>query len=116
MTSRIPPPAPSLGPLTGLVDATFGVVSAVAFAGLSAVRRARVFHPDGAAFSATLDVRGNRAERWGVRLLDEEARHRSLVRLSRGIGVPEPLPDILGLAVRVLDAHGPDQHQDLLLV
>jgi hypothetical protein len=26
----------------------------------------------------------------------------------------EPLPDVLGLALRILDAHGPGRHQDLL--
>ena len=39
-----------------------------------------------------------------------------IARLSRGVGLPKPLPDVLGLAVRVLDAHGPRRHQDLLLV
>jgi hypothetical protein len=39
-----------------------------------------------------------------------------IVRLSRGAGVPEPLPDILGLAVRIEDAHGAGAHQDLLMV
>ena len=31
-------------------------------------------------------------------------------------GCPKPLPDVLGLAVRILDAHGPRRHQDFLLV
>jgi hypothetical protein len=79
----------------------------------SALRRKQVFHPHGIAFSATLDVTGGRH---GAPLLDEPARRRAVVRLSRGVGLPEHLPDFLGLAVRVLDAHGPDAHQDLLLV
>lgn len=116
MSSRLPPSAPSLGPLTGVVDTTLGVASAVAFGALSGLRRARFFHPVGDAFEATLDVRGTRDDRWGVRLLDEEARHRCVVRFSRGAGAPAPLPDVLGLALRVLDAHGPGEHQDLLLV
>lgn len=37
------------------------------------------------------------------------------VRLSRGIGLPYPLPDFNGIAVRFLDAHGNGLHQDLLL-
>ena len=37
------------------------------------------------------------------------------MRFSRGAGLPEPLPDILGVAVRVLDSHGPGGHQDFLL-
>ena len=42
--------------------------------------------------------------------------HRAIVRLSRGVGLPKPLPDVLGLAVRILDAHGPRRHQDFLVV
>ncbi len=37
-------------------------------------------------------------------------------RLSRGVGLPHPLPDFNGVALRFLDAHGPSRHQDLLLV
>lgn len=37
------------------------------------------------------------------------------VRLSRGIGLPHPLPDFNGIAIRFLDAHGTGRHQDLLL-
>jgi hypothetical protein len=50
-----------------------------------------------------------------VPLFDDAASHRAVVRFSRGAGLPEPLPDILGIAVRVLDAHGPGGHQDFLL-
>jgi hypothetical protein len=39
----------------------------------------------------------------------------ALVRLSRGGGLPERLPDVRGCALRVVDAHGPVRHQDLLL-
>lgn len=116
MSRSAPPATPALGPLTGVVDTTLGVASAIAFGGLSGLRRARIFHPDGAAFEATLDVHGTANEDWGVPLLDEPARHRAIVRLSRGVGVPEPLPDVLGLALRVVDAHGRGRDQDLLLV
>lgn len=49
-------------------------------------------------------------------LLDVPGEHTAIARLSRGIGLPKPLPDVLGLAVRVVDVHGPNRHQDLLLV
>lgn len=101
------------GPLTPLVQGTGGVVAAVVFGAASALRRARVFHPDGLAFSATFVVPGGDH---GSPLLDVPARHRAVVRLSRGVGLPEPLPDVLGLAVRIVDAHGPGRDQDLLLV
>jgi hypothetical protein len=32
---------------------------------------------------------------------------RPLLRFSRGAGLPEPLPDVLGVAIRLPDAHGP---------
>lgn len=38
------------------------------------------------------------------------------MRLSRGVGLPGRAPDILGLAIRIIDAHGADRPQDLLLV
>jgi hypothetical protein len=37
------------------------------------------------------------------------------VRLSRGVGIPDPLPDLLGFALRIVDAYGQGHHQDLLL-
>jgi hypothetical protein len=37
------------------------------------------------------------------------------VRFSRGAGLPEPLPDALGVAVKLPDAYGPGNDQDLLL-
>jgi hypothetical protein len=37
------------------------------------------------------------------------------VRCSRGAGLPEGLPDTLGIAVRLCDAHGEGRHQDFLL-
>ena len=65
----------------------------------TAVRGARVFHPRGAARAATVTTDGGGS--WGARLLDEAGRHDAVVRISRGAGLPEPLPDVVGLAVRV---------------
>lgn len=110
MTTEVRP----LGPLTPLVDATAGTVSALTFGALSAIRRRRIFHPVGIALEATLDVDGGAST--GASLFDERGRRRCVARFSRGAGVPEPLPDILGLAVRVLDVPGPDDCQDLLFV
>src|SRR4051812_14484439 len=82
----------------------------------SAVRAARVFHPAGVGFRSTIAVRppADGAGPLGVSLLDEPRTYSGLVRFSRGAGLPEPLPDVLGLAVRVEHAHGPGQAQDLL--
>jgi hypothetical protein len=38
-----------------------------------------------------------------------------VVRFSRGGGLPEPLPDALGVAVRLPGAYGPGRDQDLLV-
>jgi hypothetical protein len=35
--------------------------------------------------------------------------------VSRGAGLPEALPDFFAIAVRLVDAYGPDRHQDLLI-
>ncbi len=80
---------------------------------LSRVRGARIFHPDGVAHRATLTVPGG--ARTGARLFDREATYTATVRLSRGVGLPQPLPDTLGLAVRIEDAYGERRHQDFLM-
>ena len=79
----------------------------------STVRGERVIHARGVTLHARLHVPGG--AQTGVRLLDQPGRHDALVRLSRSLGLPERLPDVLGVAVRVLDAHGPGEHQDLLM-
>ena len=71
----------------------------------TALRGARVFHPRGDAFAGTVEVDGG--GRWGARVLDEAGTHDVVVRVSRGVGLPAPLPDIVGLAVR-FDGHGRD--------
>jgi hypothetical protein len=40
----------------------------------------------------------------------------AVVRFSRSIGVPRPIPDLLGASLRVLDAYGEGRHQDALMV
>lgn len=81
---------------------------------LSRARGRRVFHPDGVAYEAELHVPGERPPT-GVPLFDEPGRHRAIVRASRGAGLPEPLPDTLGLGIRLCDVHGDGRHQDLLI-
>jgi hypothetical protein len=103
-----------VGAATPIVESTVGVAAAALFATTSAIRRARTFHPVGDGFHATLEVGGT--GRHGAPFLDTPARYEAVVRLSRGAGLPEPLPDILGVAVRVLDAFGPGRHLDLLMV
>ncbi|GAA2410744.1 hypothetical protein GCM10010420_44420 [Streptomyces glaucosporus] len=79
------------------------------------MRRAPAFHPRGLTCTGEITVTGGTGPSWGVPWLDEPGRHACAVRLSRGAGLPAPLPDWLGLAVRVVDAGGPGRHLDLLL-
>ena len=87
-------------------------VGAAVFRAASLVRGERAIHAKGTALHARLLVPGGAG--LGVPLLDEPATHAAVARFSRSVGLPDRVPDILGLAVRVLDAHGAGQHQDLL--
>jgi hypothetical protein len=102
-----------VGRATPAVEATLGAAAAAAMGAASAVRRKRVFHPDGVASQATFQATG---ASHGAPLLDVAGTHEAIVRVSRGAGLPEALPDFLGLAVRIPHAHGRGAHQDLLLV
>lgn len=79
----------------------------------SRLRGERAIHGRGRALTARLSVPGGAGT--GAPLIDEPGEHDAVVRLSRSAGLPPPLPDVLGLALRVLDAGGPGAHQDLLL-
>ena len=81
------------------------------FALASRLRGARVFHPRGVVIGATWEP----AE--GILPGSPLTRgpHRALLRVSHAIGLPAGVPDIVWLAVRVIDVHGPGEHQDLLL-
>ena len=79
----------------------------------SRVRGERAIHAKGRTLTGRLTVTGGVGT--GAPLLDAPGSYDVLVRASRSVGLPAALPDILGLAIRVLDAHGPGDHQDLLL-
>jgi hypothetical protein len=89
-----------------------GALLATGIAALAAVRRVRKpFHPHGRV--ATGVVRRHGGERpSGVTWLDEMGEDPVLVRLSRAVGLPKPLPDIFGIALRIPGDDGP---ADLLL-
>ncbi len=73
----------------------------------------RPLHPVGIAFQGewVLDA----PSLAGIELFDRPGRRPALVRFSRGFGLPEPLPEILSLAVKVPDAYGPGRDQDVLM-
>ena len=87
-------------------------LSAAVVRAASRVRGERIIHAKGRTFTAEVTFTGAEL---GVPLLDTASTRPAVLRLSRGAGFPDALPDALGLALRVLDAHGPGAHQDLLL-
>jgi hypothetical protein len=94
-----------LSPLRSLGTAAFRLASRL--------RGERAIHARGRTLTGRVRVPGGAGT--GAALLDSPGEYDALVRVSRSAGLPLPLPDVLGLAIRVLDAHGPGEHQDLLL-
>ncbi|MGM1029159.1 MAG: hypothetical protein ACQEWM_04695 [Actinomycetota bacterium] len=85
-----------------------GRAMGAAFAALAAVRRPHPIHPHGVLLHGTL-LRTGSGLATGVRWIDE-ADPRPLpvlARASRSAGVPPPLPDVIGLAVRFEGDAGP---------
>ncbi|MGY1609899.1 phosphodiesterase [Geodermatophilus sp. SYSU D00700] len=88
-----------------------GRIAAVPLGTLARRRSGKPMHPRGAVLGAVLE-RDGAVPDWGVPWLTGPAREPAVVRLSRGAGLPAPLPDLLGLAVRL---PGGDRPVDLLL-
>jgi hypothetical protein len=95
--------------------AAAGPAVAAGFYALAALRRRRSLHPRGIGYQGWLQVPNESPPRPGVPLFQAGATHQALIRFSRGAGLPEPLPDALGVAIKLPDAHGPGVDQDLLL-
>ena len=93
-----------------------GVALGVVLAAVAGVRRGKAVHPAGAVHRAELKVSGSPHAPRGSSLLATPGRHPAIVRFSRSVGMPRPLPDLLGMSLRVLDCYGLDAHQDLLMV
>ena len=97
------------------VDAAGFAIGGV-LAGVAALRRGKAVHPHGAVYAADLVVERQRGELGGTKLFGSAATHPALVRFSRSLGLPRPLPDLLGMSVRVLNVYGAELHQDFLMV
>lgn len=82
------------------LSALAGKAVAVPLGAIARYRRGRAMHPRGAVFDAVLERHGA-SPPFGVPWLDEVRSDPVVVRLSRGAGLPAPLPDVLGLAVRL---------------
>jgi hypothetical protein len=114
-----PTPRPALAGATPAARALLWPTAQLLRAGFGAAalaRRTKVFHPRGVVYEATVAIDGARSAPAGAPLLSERATHRALVRFSGGIGLPESVADVLGIAIRLVGAHGAGRHQDLLLV
>jgi hypothetical protein len=98
---------------TGAPTRVLSHAVAGAFHVASKLRGERVLHPRGRTVAGRLTVPGTAAT--GAELLDRPGIYEAQVRLSRAVGLPAPLPDGFGLAIRVLDAYGLGRHQDLLM-
>lgn len=72
---------------------------------------AKPLHPRGSVVRGTLH-RFGAEDRTGAAWLDQAGDDQVLVRQSRAVGLPSPVPDIFGLAVRVPTEGG--RHGDLL--
>ena len=103
------------GPRRLAVDAA-GFTIGGALAGVAALRRGKAVHPHGAVYDAELVVEGPKHGLEHTELFGRAGRRQALVRFSRSLGLPRPLPDLLGMSVRVPDAYGPGRHQDFLMV
>jgi hypothetical protein len=100
----------SVDVVTGAVGSLLGVVFYLV--GTARGDHRRALHPTGQVVPGVLYRYGS-AVSTGVRWLDEPGTDNVLLRLSRATGLPRPLPDVFGLALRIpLEDGG---HGDLLL-
>lgn len=76
-----------------------GRALAAVFGAAAKVRRSRPLHPRGVTYAATIEMSGTAAS--GVPWLDEAGSTPAQVRVSRAVGLPERLPDIYGVGLRV---------------
>jgi hypothetical protein len=97
------------------VDLAGYAVGAV-LASVAGLRGGKAVHPSGVVHQARLVIDGAGVAPQGSTLLDDAATWHALVRFSRSVGLPRPLPDLLGVSLRALNAYGTDRHQDVLTV
>jgi hypothetical protein len=76
-----------------------GKALAAVFGATARVRHSRPLHPKGVTYAATVEISGTGSS--GVPWLDERSSTPAEVRISRAVGLPESLPDIYGVGLRV---------------
>jgi len=99
--------------MSGPATAAGRTAAAAVFGSLARLLGTRPLHPAGVAFEAELVVDEPRLR--GARLFARRGRRAAYVRFSRGFGLPEPVPELMSMAIKVPDAYGPGRAQDLLL-
>ena len=105
-----------LTPKAQVVVDGLGYAIAALLAGIAASRGGKAVHPHGVVHEARLLLDGPRGAPLGSELFDTPAEHMAIMRFSRSLGLPRPVPDLLGVSLRVSDAYGSDRHQDVLMV
>ena len=105
-----------LGPTARVALDVAGRGAGALLAAVSAARGGKAVHPCGAVHRARLAIDGAPHAPQASDLLSRPGEWTVVVRFSRSLGLPRPLPDLLGVSLRVLDAYGEGRHQDVLLV
>ncbi|MDK3255571.1 phosphodiesterase [Blastococcus capsensis] len=82
-----------------------GRLVAVPLGAVARWRGGKPMHPRGVVLDAVLERHGGRPP-FGVPWLDAVATGEVVVRMSRGAGLPAPLPDVLGVAIRMIGDDG----------
>lgn len=100
-----------LAPAARAASSAGGQILRSATAALAVRPAAKPLHPRGTLATATLR-RFSDGHSTGAAWLDQRGDDDVLVRQSRAVGLPAPLPDIFGLAIRVPTGGG--SHGDLL--
>lgn len=81
-----------------------GQAFAALFRLLKTARPDRPIHPEGLGLTGELTRTGNPAGPSGIEWLDSTGTDQVVARFSRSLGLPQALPDILGLALRISPA------------
>src|SRR5919107_276680 len=76
-----------------------GAVLGAVFGAAAVVRRTKPLHPQGNVGEGTVEITAPQPDLEGP-LLAKADRHRCTARWSRAIGLPSPMPDFEGLAIR----------------
>jgi hypothetical protein len=92
------PAAHDLRPIAEVPMAAAGSVLDKLFEAVAVVRRKKPLHPRGVLLDATV-YRTGTPIRWDAAWLDDPGEDHGIARLSRAVGLPGQVPDIMGLAL-----------------